>query len=126
MPFLMLANEIMATPTRFPHFVGKHAEPFGSFAGDRSLLLHCESGHGARDGVVETQVERLKLLGRDRHARFDSEPGDHLEEVAIVVNDLRNGRPPVKERVAVFAGASLNLRMVEAMCTDARRKDSPS
>ena len=47
-------------------------------------------GHGAGDGVVEAEVERLEFVGIDGGVLVDGEPGDDLAEVTVVVDDLRH------------------------------------
>ena len=97
------------------HLVGEDAEPLGPLVGNRSLSPRRKRAHGARDGVVEAEVERLELLGRDGCLLLDGEPRDDLTEVAVVVDDLRDGRALVKEGIAMVAGASLNLAVVDAL-----------
>src|SRR5687768_18175476 len=47
----------------------------------------------ARDGIVEAPVQGAEVLRANRSAHFDRQLGDRLADVAVVVHDLRDGKP---------------------------------
>jgi len=44
-----------------------------------------------RDGVVEAQVEHLKIGRSDRRRHLDGQLGDRLADAPVVMNDLGDG-----------------------------------
>ena len=96
-----------------PHLVREVAEARRPLVGDRALAKLCERGDGTGDGVVEAQVEGLKILRGDRLLLREGKPGDDLTDVPVVVDDLRHGDPATEEIVAVPSGAQLDLLVVD-------------
>lgn len=68
--------------------------------------------HRAGDGVVETQVECLKVRGGDRGALLDRHLGDRLTHVSIVVDDLRDREALTQEVRAVLRRRSADGTLV--------------
>jgi hypothetical protein len=68
--------------------------------------------HRLRDGVVEAEIKRLKLLPGDRRLLLNGHLGYRLTDISVVVNDLRDGEPHAKQVVTVTAGALANLLVV--------------
>jgi hypothetical protein len=58
-------------------------------------------GDGGGDGVVEASVEGAELGRGDRHHPFESELGDGLADVSIVVDHLADGEAHPEQLVAV-------------------------
>ena len=105
------------------HLARENAESRSSFVCEDALSLPTPLGHGARDGVVETRVERLELLGFDVLALVYGKARDDLAEIAVVVDDLRDRQALPKEVVAVSRRASFDLDVIFelARCRLAKR-----
>lgn len=89
--------------------VREHAEAFGSDVGQCALALRGKRRYRLRDRVVQTQVERLELAGGNRRTLLDSELGDGLANVAVIVNDLGYAEPPPVQVPAVPGRGLLDL-----------------
>ena len=70
-------------------------------------LFAPELGDGARDGLVQAFVQQTKVFCADRRVQLHSQLSDRLTDVAVGVNDLRNGKPrpedPVREPGGLLA-----------------------
>lgn len=65
------------------------------------IMLGAELGYRVGDGVVETTIERSKLVDREGSVTLDGKARDGLTEIAIVMDDLVDGVPEFMERMAV-------------------------
>ncbi|RPJ83278.1 MAG: hypothetical protein EHM13_07860, partial [Acidobacteria bacterium] len=79
------------------------AEPFRFPVPERQLALAAELGHRSSDRIVEAEVQRLEVLGADGNLLIDRRLGDGLADVAVVMDDLRYGKPLRKQLAAVLA-----------------------
>src|SRR5689334_16237946 len=84
----------------------EESEPLAAACGfsiDASLAVAASVfRHRTRNGVVETPVQCPKLVGADRGIQLDSQLGDGLTDVAIVVHDLRHRVALLQEFLAMF------------------------
>ena len=64
-----------------------------------SVLRYC-----SRDGVVEAEIERPKIVRGDRRILLDGQLGNGLTDVSVVVNDLRDTEPHAKEVAPMLSG----------------------
>jgi hypothetical protein len=71
---------------------------------DGSLALHDTGVLGDRFGNrrVETTIQRVELLHRDRNVPLNCDFGNSLADVAVVVDDLRNSETGFKQFRAVL------------------------
>ena len=75
----------------------------------RERLFACVSGDGARDGVVQTSVQRAKIIGADGRCQFHCQIGHGLAHIPIVVDDLRDREPLQQQIVSVLGCAIFDL-----------------
>ena len=73
------------------------------------ILLASELRHRARDGVVEAAVQHSEVVRADARIRLHSELGDRLAYIAVVVHDLRHGKPLQQKFVPVLKRALSNV-----------------
>jgi hypothetical protein len=66
----------------------------GVAVGNDRIALIAKLGDGVGDRVVETAIERPKLLDRDRGIDLDCQIRYRLAKIAVVVNDLLDGKNP--------------------------------
>src|SRR5205823_13025297 len=96
-----------------PHFMGEEPETLVPACGlsiDAGLISFAPVfGDSTGDGVVETSVQRAKVLRADRGVQFHCQFGDGLAHVTIVVDDLRDGEPLEKQVVAVVYRCSADV-----------------
>ena len=59
-------------------------------SGPVGFALHAIRGDRARDGIVETAVEHVKIVRTDRRVGLSGHLGDDLADVSVAVHDLRN------------------------------------
>jgi hypothetical protein len=104
-------------------FVREDAKALASEIGDGSLALTCELRDGASDGIVEAEIERPKLLCGHRYVELNGKLRDGLTDISVIMNDLSNRKPHMKQVLAVATGASADLRVVDyvARFCDAQR-----
>jgi hypothetical protein len=72
-------------------------------------LFQRELGHGSGDGVVETSVQRAKVLEADRRSHFQRELRDGLTDISVVVDDLVDAEPLLQQIMAVPFRALANV-----------------
>ena len=65
------------------------------------ITLGAELGYRIGDGVVETTIERSKLVDREGSFTLNGKACDGLTEIAIVMDDLVDCVPEFMERMAV-------------------------
>ena len=63
----------------------------------------------AGDGIVKASVQRTKVVRADRHVQFHRQLRDGLTDIAIVVHDLRHGKPLKQEVMSMLDRAPANL-----------------
>jgi hypothetical protein len=77
----------------------EESQSLGSFRGGvivrRLAFLAPVFGHGAGDGLVETQIQGAKIGGADRRILLDRQLRDRLAHVPVVVHHLRHREPPL-------------------------------
>ncbi|MGO8999847.1 MAG: hypothetical protein ACLQVI_41505 [Polyangiaceae bacterium] len=97
----------------------RRGEPVAELVREDAGALRLAGGHrlvakprvfrdGFGDGVVEAQVERMKILRADRRRELHGQLGDGLADVAVVVNYLGHRVAAVEERGAVRRGAAVH------------------
>ena len=81
------------------------------FVLDAGLIAFARVGcHRDADGVVEAAVQQAEVFDADRRLNLPGQLGDRLADVAIVVDNLRNGESLEPEVVTVEEGAPADLR----------------
>ena len=60
----------------------------------------------ARDRIVQTGIERSKVIRGDLYVALHGQVGNRLADVAVIVDHLRNGEPLQQKIVAVLHGAA--------------------
>jgi len=65
------------------------------------VTLGAELGYCVGDGVVETTIERSKLVDREGGVTLNGKACDGLTEIAVVMDDLVDCVPEFMERMAV-------------------------
>jgi len=81
--------------------------------GDQITLMG-KFGHRIGDGVVEATIERPKLVDLDVRIELESEVGDRLAQVAVVVNDLVHGEAVQQQLPAMEGRGIANLPRLPA------------
>ena len=66
-------------------------------------------GHRTGDGVVETLVERAKVLDADRLASLHCQIGDGLTHVAVAMHDVGHGESGPLQIAPVARGALVDI-----------------
>jgi hypothetical protein len=66
-------------------------------------------GDRAGDGVVQASVQHAKVFRADRRVHVQGEFGDRLTDVAVVMDDLRNGKPLLQQVMPVLDRAHADL-----------------
>jgi hypothetical protein len=69
----------------------------GVAVGNDRIALIAKLGDGVGDRVVETAVERPKFLDCDRRIDLDRQIRYRLAKIAIVVNDLLDGKSVLQQ-----------------------------
>lgn len=100
---------------RVAHLVGEHTEPLGAFVHDGALPLSRELGHRAGNGIVQTKIERTKLVRRQIGVEIGREPRDHLADVSIVMHHVPHAHTFLEELVTVPDGALAQLGVVDRL-----------
>ena len=70
----------------------------------RASAVNWPAPDGVRNRVVETAVERPKLIRGDGNGPFDSQRRNGLTHIPIVVHDLINGEPAPQQFSAMERG----------------------
>ena len=73
------------------------------------------SGDERKDRSFERITSGQRFRQEGQRLLFDSEVGDDLAKVAVVVDDLRDGHAVLEERAAVLTGARFDFSMVERL-----------
>ena len=76
----------------------------------RQVLFAAKLGDGAGNGLVEASIQQPEVAGADRRLGFDGQLDNGLADVAVVVYDLREGKPLTQQVMPVFDAAGPNLR----------------
>jgi hypothetical protein len=86
-------------------FVREGAQALGSSVDERLLAQPLVLRDGLGDGVVETAVQRVKLVDCDVRVELECELGHRLAHVSVVVNDLAHAESHAKHVVAMLRRA---------------------
>jgi hypothetical protein len=68
--------------------------------------------HRFRNGIVEAEIQRLKLVSADRRLLLNRQLRDHLANIPVPANDLPDGETHPKKVVTVPGGALADLLVV--------------
>ena len=93
--------------------MGEDPEALVSAIRDRAFTLPRVFCHRLRDGVVEAEVERLKLFPGHEHVLMNGQLGDRLTDISVGVDDLRDRESQAKQLAAVTAGGLADLLVVD-------------
>src|SRR5258708_7560506 len=80
------------------------------FIGDVLTAYAPKLGDRAGDGVVEARIENAKLSYGNRRLFLDSQFGNSLAEIPVVVNNLVDSESLAQQLIAVLRRASADLR----------------
>jgi hypothetical protein len=72
---------------------------------EAKVALISEFGDGIGDRVVQTPVERSKLVDRNRHLVLERKLGDRLAKITVVVDDLVD-RVPLPQQLGPVQGGT--------------------
>jgi hypothetical protein len=108
-----------------PQLVREHSQALGSAVTQRALPLSGKLRDRLGDGVVETQIERLKLRCRNPRVLIRCQFGDGLADITVVVNDLRDAEAHAKQMIPMLPRTLSDLLVIDrvARLCQAQRRD---